>query len=422
MIAVTHCIAGVTFRTESNAWLPRLQEDPYTWFRIGDDAMPDVRHRIQKIPMDFPTQSPSAGQGQERAQMLHGAYLESWDENSPLLHSSIVQDRMHTAQEQPAQTVTIRVGSDRIIVCDFAHRVLDFFYAEEREDRQDERSPEERWPVSGSSRPAEHSRIHQVKQDALTAPPLTAEERKRLIRIAEFSPRMIPKLPLLQSPTVRAWLQPGLDGLEETRVYIYGDGLIIWNPTRKRLDYFYPESGGRFSRDQEMRIVVKFFRPMFAVFLPRFSALMMHSSGVIRGDRAALFLAPDAGGKSTVLEQATEGLSLNDDQIILRKEGDTFIAHATPFGRLTSGPCQAPLGGLFVLEKALHFKLTSLKPAALVKSLWDEHLVYTSILPRHLKLRAFDLFYEMCHQVPVYRMRFPKDYVDWDAIDAAMGR
>jgi hypothetical protein len=89
-------------------------------------------------------------------------------------------------------------------------------------------------------------------------------------------------------------------------------------------------------------------------------------------------------------------------------------------GNMTDGPIHAPLGGLFVLEKAFHFELAPFSPALLVETYWNEHLNYTFFLPRDLKLQAFDLAYEMCHRVPAYRMRFPQDHMDWAAIDAAM--
>jgi hypothetical protein len=41
-------------------------------------------------------------------------------------------------------------------------------------------------------------------------------------------------------------------------------------------------------------------------------------------------------------------------------------------------------------------------------------------LPKHLKRRAFEVLCDVCYQAPAYWMSFPKDYVDWEAIDAAM--
>jgi hypothetical protein len=168
------------------------------------------------------------------------------------------------------------------------------------------------------------------------------------------------------------------------------------------------------------RKVARNFPNLLVTFLPQFAGLMVHCAGLIRNDRAALFLAPDAGGKSTVLKRATDGFILSDDQVILRKKEKIFIAHATPLGLMTSGPGSAPLGGIFILHKSDHFALEPLSPLELLRAFWQDPGNLSRLLPKNLKLRAFDLFYDICHQVPVYRMSFPKHYVDWDAIDSVM--
>ena len=65
-------------------------------------------------------------------------------------------------------------------------------------------------------------------------------------------------------------------------------------------------------------------------------------------------------------------------------------------------------------------EIEPIEPADLVQCLWAEHRNYTFFLPKHLKKKAFQILIDVCYRVPVYMMRFPKDYVDWDAIDAAM--
>lgn len=76
----------------------------------------------------------------------------------------------------------------------------------------------------------------------------------------------------------------------------------------------------------------------------------------------------------------------------------------------------------FLLEKAPDFELIPIKPRDVLQFLWDEHIHSWCILPRHLKTQTFEILYNACHQAPAFRMRFPKDYLDWDAIDAAIVR
>ena len=96
------------------------------------------------------------------------------------------------------------------------------------------------------------------------------------------------------------------------------------------------------------------------------------------------------------------------------------MAHGTPWGKITGGPQSAKVGGLFLLEKAPRFELHPLKPVDAVEYFWKEHLFYRAFLPKNLRLNAFEVINIACHQAPVYLMRFPEDFVDWDAIDAVM--
>ncbi|MBU0491735.1 MAG: hypothetical protein KKA73_10055 [Chloroflexi bacterium] len=346
-------------------------------------------------------------------------HLASEGLESPLVHASAVRTRLREVLGRPEQAVEIWLYPDRVLVQDFSQHVIDFFYIEEYGHTHENLTPEERLHRGNDGVTDDRFRIHRISLGSLILAPLAAVERERFVQGISFSPPWILDMSLLNSPIVRDTLQAGLDRSEEVEALKYQDGIMVWNRSQDTIDFFYPEGGARYDNDPEKRVAAN-LQHMFVAFLPQFSAVMVHSSGVVRNQRAALFLAPDAGGKTTVLSLSTDGLLLSDDQIILREEAGDIVAHATPFGQMTSGPVQAPLGGLFVLEKAPHFELAPFKPAELVKMLWDEHLYYTSLLPQPLKLRAFDLFYEMCHRVPVYRMRFPKDYVDWDAIDAAM--
>ena len=297
-ITVTHRIAGIVFRTESNAWLPLLQEEPFEQFRI-EDTEPDVHQRIQEIDLDALTSSAPA------------------------------TDRLESS-------------------------------------------------------------------------------------------------PLLRSPAVRARLQASLDQCEQIEVQIDRAQMTLRNFSRCELDFFYTKELGMSGPIRRVNTAVfrvaTNFKKMFSTFLPSFSAILVHSSGVIRHDRAALFLAPSSGGKTTVVKRSTGDLILNDDQIVLRQEEGVVVAHGTPLGGITSGPCRARLGGLFLLEQAEQFELSPLAPADVLSHIWGESPNYVFFLPKELRVRAFLILSEACYQAPAYRLRFPRDHVDWDAIDAAMAR
>ena len=384
MPSITHRIADITFRTDSTFPLFRLQRENYAKFRVPANTIPDVKQRFHRV-------------------------------SASLL--SEVQKKLRAANAGQGQT-HFHVEPDHIAIYDYTRREMDFLYSGSYGGPH-EWDIEKHLSITDDSPAAGRFFMYQVKRRDLTAPPLTEREQDRLSQIAEFSPRLIPSMPLLRSPAVRAALQPGMDGIETIKVYIYLGGLSVWNRSKNTVTFFYLEGQEKLRRSPESRLEVE-LRWLFAMFLPCFSAIMVHASGVIRNGRAAVFLAPDAGGKTTVLEQSPQGLFLSDDQIILRREQARFTAHATPFGAMSSGSCQAPLGALFLLEKAPFFEVQPAKPAEVIAAYWPDPENSARRLPKPYKVRAFDLFYDACHQVPTYRMRFPKDFVDWAAIDAAM--
>jgi len=73
-----------------------------------------------------------------------------------------------------------------------------------------------------------------------------------------------------------------------------------------------------------------------------------------------------------------------------------------------------------MLEKTKEFSLVRINPVDVLSFLWGEHKGYTLFMPKKMRIAGFDLLREACWSVPAYRMRFPKDYIDWDVIARAM--
>ena len=265
-------------------------------------------------------------------------------------------------------------------------------------------------------KPDVHHRICGIDRKTLTLPPFSKKDKERISRFLCLPDDDL-DAPLLRSPLVRDRLASCLSRSEQVGLELYSFSVIIRDHVDRTIEFFYTADGGEALGDPGLEHI---FRRMFASFLPAFSAVMVHSSGLVRHGRAALFLAPDVGGKTTVVEQSIDGTILCDDQIILRREDDTVMAHGTPWGHLNGVPQAAKVGAFFLLEKAAQFELIPLKAIDAVEYFWKEHLFYRAFLPKNLRLKAFEVITAACHQAPVYLMRFPKDYVDWDAIDAAM--
>lgn len=287
--------------------------------------------------------------------------------------------------------------------------------------------------------------------------------------------------PLLGAPRVRRALaaagkHPGLIAVE-CRPY----AVTIMDFKTGRADVFYAEGqrsrrqqGGR-GRDRRTGAARDAGREecilgagLLAPFLPAHGAFLVHAAAVVAGGsvkapkagtairtkagsgvrggrggkraKAALFLAPDEGGKTTAARLAAAGiyssaassgsktgrddagraLILGDDQVILRRERGRFWMHGTPWNLICGGPANAELGGMFLLEKADAFRISPLKASDAVSFIWNEHRHITDFLPTAIRKKAFALISEACASVPVYRLSFTKTALDWAAVLACL--
>jgi len=246
-------------------------------------------------------------------------------------------------------------------------------------------------------------------------PPFADEELSQRLAPCIPSASWNTHTPFLNSPAVRALLQSRLEHPESVTIEMKPSGVSIFDFEKREMDFFYA------SGEQEDFLAECLVTPIvFANFLTLFSAVMIHSSSAVVGGRAAIFLAPDEGGKTTIVKSATDGTVLCDDQVVLRKQGDAFMAHGSPWGLITNSTRSSKLGGFFLAEKAERFEILPIKPAAVFEYLWNEHESYRYFLPKNLRLQAFNLLYEACHQALCYKMFFPKDGLDWAMIDKAM--
>lgn len=160
---------------------------------------------------------------------------------------------------------------------------------------------------------------------------------------------------------------------------------------------------------------------VFSCFMYDFDALMIHSSAVDWGGRAAVFLATDEGGKTTAAQLCTGGKILADDQVVFRRNDDRWCAHGTPWTTFPIEPGPSIPGAYFLLEKADSFSLTRLDSRELLSFLWDEQYTQRFHVPKAHQTLLFDLYRDLISFAPVYRMRFPVGRIDTEAILGCLG-
>lgn len=157
-------------------------------------------------------------------------------------------------------------------------------------------------------------------------------------------------------------------------------------------------------------------RQLFATFLPEWRTLLLHACGVLVEGRCALFLAPDGGGKSTVASHAGDLVVMDDDHLAVTVEERGVIAHTSPLGARLTRPMEAPVAGLFFLEKDQGFRVEPWSRLQAISFLWQDNASKLGLASRLLRAQAFSLMTQLCARVPLFRVRFPRDSFHWEAI------
>lgn len=251
--------------------------------------------------------------------------------------------------------------------------------------------------------------------DSLSSSSFSHEERNTLLKTFSFPLKgfLDPDWGsvLLRTQTIRDWFLLCMAGGKHIALDIRKNSISVTDYLNHQIDHFY-------SSDVEENVSEgRIDSHLFSYSLHSFSAAMIHSSCVSFDGRAAVFLAMDEGGKTTAASLCKGGRVLADDQILFRKQDDSsWLAYGTPWTTFPPDPGHAVPAAFFLLEKADEFSLTELSSRELFSFLWDEHFKLRFQIPSMYQTTLFDLYRELSSSAPVYLMKFPKDYIDQDAI------
>lgn len=214
----------------------------------------------------------------------------------------------------------------------------------------------------------------------------------------------------LASSLLKKFLLNCKKNADQISVELREDSAVVIDFTKHRIDVFQT----RKNLDS-----IEFARVgpyLFSCFLHDFDSIMLHSSSVAYSDKAAIFLGMDDGGKTTAASLCTNGTVLADDQAIFKKDAnENWRVHGTPFSTFEPNTDSATPRAFFLLEKAKSFALTKLSSQDLFIALWNEHSRSRQI-PTRSRTALFNLYLSLSSSAPVYLMKFPKDYIDQEAI------
>ncbi len=105
------------------------------------------------------------------------------------------------------------------------------------------------------------------------------------------------------------------------------------------------------------------FMHALRLFLAYKEGFFLHSCGLIRDDRAFLFVGPDGSGKTTISKLISEGFIASDDSLIVRRSNGFFTLYTTPWGSRESINTSAPISKIFFLRKAHTLRVKEMTPA-----------------------------------------------------------
>ena len=159
-------------------------------------------------------------------------------------------------------------------------------------------------------------------------------------------------------------------------------------------------------------------RILYTLLLATDGGFLIHSASALRHGRAYFFFGPSGAGKSTILSMAPPSITpLTDEVSYLRREGEKFVAHGTPFtGELDrSGEnVSAPVAAFYRLVQAAENRVDLMPQAEAVNALLESILFFADD-PERVKL-VFQSACELVLRVPVYRLTFLPDERVWDLI------
>jgi len=177
------------------------------------------------------------------------------------------------------------------------------------------------------------------------------------------------------------------------------------------------------SSAQPLEDVEYFLRVAYALLAFQAGGLLFHAAGIVRGRWAYLFFGHSGSGKTTVARLSSDAQVLNDDLVLLGREGEGWHVHSTPFWNPTQvrsgGVARAPLRALFHLVQDTEAYLEPLPPARGLAELVASTPVIPADPGRLSQLLAFHQ--RLLADVPAYDLHFLPDPSFWGLVDGCSG-
>ncbi len=169
-----------------------------------------------------------------------------------------------------------------------------------------------------------------------------------------------------------------------------------------------------------------FLRIILSLFLVSNEGFLLHSSGLVKDNKAYIFFGPSEAGKTTIVRLSNDKILLSDELVIIHKwdkqeqnDDRNFLAYGTPFrGELDINGINDgyEIAGLFLLHKDTK---TFIKPKSKATAVF-ELMKNVLFLGRYIEKDVDTIFRISCdliEKVSVYDLHFKIDNSFWEIID-----
>lgn len=158
-------------------------------------------------------------------------------------------------------------------------------------------------------------------------------------------------------------------------------------------------------------------RTVFYNLVSLHHGMPLHAGGIVKQNRAYVFVGPSGSGKTTIARLSCPYLVLDDDLVFVRKSDGRFAAYSTPpWSRTIQGldePARFGLAGVYCLRHGARPVLKRLEPALAAARILSSPPGATQEVWNAL-LAVCD---ELTQEVPCFELTFAPDRRFWELID-----
>jgi hypothetical protein len=178
------------------------------------------------------------------------------------------------------------------------------------------------------------------------------------------------------------------------------------------------EGRGRIRQTSNPYSIDTLLRIVHTLALAPRGGLLLHAASVVRNGRALVFTGKSGAGKTTLSRLAPpDAAVLTDEVSYVRRDGESYVAHGTPFAGELARPGEntsAPLAGIYLLQHGTANRIEDVAPAQAARALLGNVLFFAE--DPELVKSVFRAAVELAERVAVRRLTFVPDARVWEIL------